>query len=166
MLAILRGLQCRQLMKNGSGNGERIELVLIEDRPNDVKAILDTLKKANLCNRIHVLNEGAKVLDFLLRTGEFSKQPPLPHESLILLSLTMGNVNGLDLLRKIKSDERTKSLPVIMLTGSQEDRGVMQSYKLGANACIVKPIDFPKLIEAVAELRLWWLLVSKEEHPK
>jgi two-component system response regulator len=149
-------------MKNGTAN-EKVEILLVEDNAADVTHILNTLKKANLCNRVHVLREGAQVLDFLFRTGSFAGQPPLPAEVLILLSLNLRDVHGLDILRKIKGDERTRSLPVIIFTSSQEERGVMESYKLGANACIVKPMDLSKLVEAVSELRLGWLLISPED---
>jgi len=150
-------------MNNGSADGSRVEILLVEDNPADISLIIATLKKVNLCNHIHVLREGALLPDFLFRTGAFAGQPPLPAELLILLSLSIRDVFALDVLRKIKSDERTRSLPIIILTSSQEDRGVMQSYKLGASGCIVKPIELTKFVEAVAELRLGWLLIAPEE---
>jgi DNA-binding response OmpR family regulator len=112
---------------------------------------------------VRVLETPDLAMEFLLRTGSFSSQPPLASESLVLLSLNLRGSPSLDLLRKLKGDERTKTLPVIMLTSSQEERGVMQSYKLGANACIVKPVDLPKFIEAISELRLGWLLVAMDQ---
>jgi len=111
---------------------------------------------------IHVLREPAEVFDFLFRTGAYATMTPVSAETLILLSLSLGVMHGLDLLRKIKADERTKALPVIMLTSSQEERGVMQSYKLGASGCIAKPLDLTKLVEAVAELRMGWVLVMPD----
>jgi two-component system, response regulator len=148
-----------------SANG-KIEIVLVEDKPADTELMVSTLKKANISNRLHILKTGADILEFLLRKGPYSAQPPLPGEIVILLSLNLEGIHGLDVLRKLKSDERTRSLPVIILTSSQEERGVMQSYKLGANACIVKPVDLRKLIEAVAELRLGWLLTTPEDGEK
>lgn len=150
-------------MKNGTSNGIKVEILLVEDNPLDVTNILNTLKKANLCNRVHVLREGGQVLDFLFRTGIFAGQPSLPAETLLLLSLNLRDAPALDVLKKIKTDERTRSIPIIILTSSQEERGVMQSYKLGANACIVKPLELTKFVEAVSELRLGWLLISPEE---
>jgi two-component system, response regulator len=150
-------------MTNGNKNGGKVEILLVEDNPADVTVTLDALKKANIANRVHVLRDGSQALDFLTRTGSFSTESRLSAETLILLALSLGAIHGLDVLRKIKSDERTKNLPVIMLTSSQEERGVMQSYKLGANACIVKPLDLAKFIEAVSELRLGWLLVSPDD---
>jgi two-component system, response regulator len=143
------------------GQDRLVEIVLVEDYSDDVPATLDALKKANIANPVRVLCEST-VLDFLHRTGSFSNEPPLPLSTLILLSLQLDRASGLDLLRRIKSDARTSALPVVMLTSSQNERGVMQSYKLGANACIVKPIDFHKFAEAVAELRLRWLLTSAD----
>jgi two-component system response regulator len=148
---------------NGSPNNSRIEIVLAEGNSAHASSTLNTLKKANVCNRVHVLTEGQQLLDFLFRIGTATDLPPGRTEFLILLSLNLADAHGLDVLRKIKSDARTKTLPIIILTSSQEERGVMQSYKLGANAAIVKPIDFGKFVEAVSELRLGWTLVSREE---
>lgn len=153
-------IAAQALMKNGNG---RIDILLVEDNPADTSLIVSTLKKANIVNCTHVLANGGEILEFLLRNGPYSGQPPLPPDVLILLSLNLNGVQGLDVLRKLKSDERTRLLPIVVLASSQEERGVMQGYKLGANACIVKPLELRKLIEAVAELRLGWLLVSPEE---
>jgi two-component system response regulator len=142
-----------------NGSGRKIEILLAEDNANEASATLNTLKKANICNQIHVVREGKEALDFLF-------QRPSSPELLVLLSLKLADGHGLGVLRKLKGDERTKTLPVIILTSSQEERGVMQSYKLGANACIVKPLDMPKLVEAIAELRLGWLLVSADDTRK
>jgi CheY-like chemotaxis protein len=139
------------------------QIVLIEDDPQDVSITLNALRKANITNTMHPLETPDVAMEFLLRTGSFANQPALPSECLILLSLNLRGSPSLDLLRKLKGDERTKALPVIMLTSSQEERGVMQSYKLGANACIVKPVDLPKFIEAISELRLGWLLVAMDQ---
>jgi DNA-binding response OmpR family regulator len=151
-------------MENGSTRAEKVDIVLVEDRSGDTTQILNTLKKANICNRVHVLRQAEQILDFLFRTGSFSDQPPLPAETLIMLSLNLEGVQGLDVLRKIKADARSRSFPVIILASSQEQRGVMESYKLGANACIVKPLELAKFVEAVTELRLGWLLISPEEN--
>jgi two-component system response regulator len=149
-------------MKDGTTNGGKVDILLIEDNPEHITSTLNALKKANICNKVHVLREPAEVFDFLFRTGAYATLTPLSAETLILLSLSLGTMHGLDLLRKVKADERTKALPVIMLTSSQEERGVMQSYKLGASGCIVKPLDLAKLVEAVAELRMGWVLVMPE----
>jgi two-component system response regulator len=149
-------------VKEGTTNGGKIDILLVEDNAEHIMSTLNALKKANVCNKIHVVRDAAEMFDFLFRTGAYAKQGPLSPDTLILLSLNLSGTHGLDLLRKIKADERTKSLPVIMMTSSQEERGVMQSYKLGASGCIVKPIDLPKFVEAVSELRLGWVLVMPE----
>lgn len=153
-------------MTNGNNNGGRTDILLVEDNPSDTALILNVLKKANIVNRIHVLADGGEILEFLFRQGMYKEEPALPAETLILLSLKLKDVNGIEVLRKLKSDERSRAFPIIILTSSQEERGVMESYKLGANACIVKPMDIRNFIEAVAELHLGWLLVSPENKDK
>ena len=166
MPSLWRGLHCHTLKTDGSKNGGKTDILLVDDNPADVQLVLNALKKANISNRVHVLPDGGAILEFLFRQGRFHDSPALPAETLILLSLQLKGISGVDVLRKIKSDERSRNFPVILLTSSQEDCGVMDSYKLGANACIVHPIDLHKFIEAVAELRLGWLLVSPDDHEK
>jgi two-component system response regulator len=149
-------------MRNGSCNGGKVDILLIEDNPQHITATLNALKKANITNNVHVLQEPAEVFDFLSRSSGPQGASTLSEQTIILLSLTLEKVHGLDLLRKLKADERTKGLPVIILSSSQEERGVMQGYKLGASGCIVKPVDLPKFVEAVSELRLGWLLIAPD----
>ena len=146
-------------------NGGSVEIVLVEDIAADAAVALATLKKANIANKVHVIPDGGAILDFIFGTGANAHRAAVPEETLILLSMNLEGVHGLDVLRKLKSDERSKGFPVIMLTSSQEERGVMQSYKLGASGCIIKPLDLPKFIEAVSELRLGWLLISPDDAP-
>jgi two-component system, response regulator len=158
---IHRNLECRVQtnLKMDGGNGSNVEILLIEDNPEHISSAQGILQKANICNAFKVVQTAAEAFDWLFRTGTYAKELPLSPETLILLSLSLRSMHGLDLLRKLRNDERTKLLPVIMLSSSQEERGVMQSYKLGASGCIVKPIDLQKFVEAVAELRLGWLLL-------
>jgi two-component system, response regulator len=153
-------------MTNGIGNSGKTDILLVDDNPADTALVLSVLKKANIINRIHVLSEGGQILDFLFRNGHYKDSAALPAETLILLSLKLNGGTGLEVLRKIKNDERSRDFPVILLTSSQEERGVMEGYKIGANACVVQPIDMTKFIEAVAELRLGWLLISADEQQK
>ena len=153
-------------MTNGKSNNGKTDILLVDDNPADTAFVLSVLKKANIINRIHVLSDGGHILDFLSRQGHYKDSPTLPAETLILLSLKVNGGSGLEVLRKIKNDERSKDFPVILLTSSQQERGVMEGYKIGANACVVQPIDITKFIEAVAELRLGWLLVSADEQEK
>lgn len=153
-------------MTNGEKGAAKAEILLVSDNPASTALVVNVLKKANVINRIHVLAEGGEILEFLFRKGRYHDSPSLPPETLILLSLNLRTLSGLDVLRKIKSDERSRNLPVIVLASSQEDRGVMESYKLGANACVVQPMDISKFVEAVAELRLGWLLIAPEDQAK
>jgi CheY-like chemotaxis protein len=153
-------------MTNGGKEAGKTDILIVDDNPADTALILSVLKKANIINRIHVLADGGEILEFLFRKGRYQDSPTLPAETLILLSLKQVGTSGLEVLRKIKSDERSRVFPVIVLASSQEDRGVMDSYKLGANACIVQPVEIGKFIEAVAELRLGWLLVASDERDR
>lgn len=153
-------LDCGAKMTNGNTSGGRVEIILIENQPADVTTTLSTLKKANLFNTIHVLKNAEEAADFIFRSGPFASAAPLSQATLVLLSLNLPGTHGLDLLRRLKGDQRTKGLPVVILTASQEERGVMQSYKLGASGCIVKPVDLHKFIEVVSELHLGWLLIA------
>lgn len=143
-------------------NGSKTDILLLADNARETGLVLNVLKKAKIVNRIHVLADGNDILDFLFRRGRYQEPSAIPSEILILLSLNLGSPTGIEVLRKIKGNERSKGYPIILLASSQEDRGVMEGYKLGANACIVQPIDMAKFIEAVAELRLGWLLVSEK----
>lgn len=152
-------------MMNGFRDNGRTEILLVDDNP-EAELIVRAFQKANIVNRVHVLPEGGEILEFLFRKGRYANEPALPQQMLILLALNLKGMSGIDVLRKIKSDERSRNIPVILLAATQEERGVMESYKLGANACIVHPIDVPKFVEAVAELRLGWLLITPEEETK
>lgn len=166
MPSVHAGLHCRTLMTNGGNAGVKTDILLVDDNPADAALILNVLKKANIINRIHLLAEGGEIMEFLFRKGRYHDASPLPAETLILLSLNLTGLSGLDVLRKIKGDERSRNYPIIVLASSQKDRGVMESYKMGANACIVQPIELSKFIEAVAELRLGWMLITPEEREK
>lgn len=143
-------------------NNSMVEILLVEDNPDHIASAQSTLQKANICNRLTVVQTAPETFEYIFRTGSYAKEKPLSPETLVLLSLSLKSMHGLDVLRRLRSDERSKGLPVIMLTSSQEERGIMQSYKLGASGCIVKPMDLQKFVEAVAELRLGWLLMGPE----
>ena len=145
-----------------SGNPEArgAEIVLVEESVTEITHTLNVFKKANISNELHVIKQPVELMDFLLRSGSFTGHKPLSSTVLVLISLNLTGMHGPDFLRKIKGDERTNALPVIMLTSSQEQRGVMESYKIGAIACIVKPFDLASFVEAVADLRLGWLLTG------
>jgi len=138
-----------------------VEILLVEDNPYDVELTLTALKENNLTNKVHVLNDGAEALEFVFATGAHAQRNIKNIPKVMLLDLKLPKVNGLEVLRKMKSDERTKKIPVVILTSSQEERDVMESYNLGVNSYIIKPVDFNKFIDAVAKLSLYWVLLNK-----
>ncbi len=142
-------------------NLNEVEILLVEDNPYDVELTLTALKENNLTNKVHVLNDGAEALEFIFATGAHAERNIKNIPKVILLDLKLPKVNGLEVLRRIKSDERTKKIPVVVLTSSQEERDVVGSYNLGVNSYIIKPVDFNKFIDAVAKLSLYWVLLNK-----
>ena len=142
------------------GIDESIEILLVEDNTADVELTLRALKKNNIANKVLVATDGAQALDYVFCTGAYKDRNMKSPPKLILLDLKLPRVNGLEVLRKIKSDERTKVIPVVVLTSSDQEKDVTESYGLGVNSYIVKPVDFDKLIKVVADLGLYWLLTN------
>jgi CheY-like chemotaxis protein len=138
-----------------------VEILLVEDNPNDVELTLRALKKNNLTNKVHVVKDGAEALEYIFANGAYAHRKIEDHPRVILLDLKLPKVDGLEVLRQIKSDERTKMIPVVVLTSSKEERDLVESYKLGANSYITKPVDFDSFVKAVAELGLYWLLLNQ-----
>ena len=138
-----------------------VEILLVEDNPNDVELTLRALKKHNITNKVHVVKDGAEALEFLFATGAYAGRDINYHPKVILLDLKLPKVDGLEVLRKIKSDERTKVIPVVVLTSSKEERDLVESYRLGANSYITKPVDFESFVKAVSEMGLYWLLLNQ-----
>jgi len=145
-------------MKNSM---HEVEILLVEDNPNDVELTLRALKKHNLTNRIHVVTDGVQALDFIFAEGEYAGRVNKTNPKVILLDLKLPKLDGLEVLKRVKSDEHTKVIPVVVLTCSREERDLLQSYKLGANSYLVKPVDFDKFMECVADLGLYWLLLNQ-----
>lgn len=139
-------------------NAEKVDIVLVEDNPSDVELTLHALQKHNLANSVKVLNDGEEALDYL-----FVKCVPggteCPH--LILLDLKLPKVTGLEVLQRIRSNERTKLIPVVILTSSSEDRDRIESYKLGVNSYIVKPVEFDNFAKVVSDIGFYWVLVNR-----
>jgi CheY-like chemotaxis protein len=138
-----------------------VEILLVEDNPHDVEMTLRALKKHNLANKVHVVKDGAEALDYVFATGAYAERNINDHPKVILLDLKLPKVDGMEVLRRIRADERTKCIPVVVLTSSQEERDIVESYKLGVNSYIVKPVDFDKFLSTVQELGLYWLLLNK-----
>lgn len=138
-----------------------VEILLVEDNPDDVQLTLHAFAKNKFSNHIHVVRDGAEALEFVFGTGEYANRVAQPNPKVILLDVKLPKVDGLEVLRRIKSDERTRVIPVVMLTSSREDRDVIESYQLGVNGYIVKPVDFNNFIEAVRTLGMYWVLLNQ-----
>ena len=141
---------------------EEIEIVLVEDNPDDAELTIRALKKGNITNSLIHLTDGAEALEFIFCTGKFSDRSNNIKPKLILLDLNMPKVNGIEVLQRLKSDEHTKTIPVVVLTSSREDPDVQACYKLGVNSYIVKPVGFANFTKAVSEVGLYWVL---QNHP-
>jgi two-component system response regulator len=135
-----------------------VELLLVEDNPQDLDLALRALRKANLSNRIHVARDGAEALEFIFCEGPHATRHITDGPKVILLDLKLPKIDGLEVLKRIKGDVRTKMIPVVVLTSSKEQSDVVESYKLGVNSYIVKPVNFEQFTEAVRDLGLYWLL--------
>jgi two-component system, response regulator len=138
-----------------------IEILLVEDNPDDLDMTLRALRKSNVANKIQVARDGAEALDFIFCEGAFAGRQIESVPKVILLDLKLPKVDGFDVLRRIKSDSRTKTIPVVVLTSSKEQRDVVESYHLGVNSYIVKPVNFEGFLTAVAELGMYWLLLNQ-----
>ena len=138
-----------------------VEILLVEDNPNDLELALHALKKNNLTNHIQVVRDGAEALDFLFGSGAFAGREINHTPKVILLDLKLPKVDGMEVLKRIKADERTHSIPVVVLTSSREERDIVESYRLGVNSYITKPVDFEQFTEAVRQLGLYWLLLNQ-----
>ena len=137
-----------------------VEILLVEDNPDDVKLTLHAFKKNNLSNRVAVARDGAEALEFIFATGRYAGRPAdLP--KLVLLDLKLPLVDGFEVLRRIKDDPDKKSLPVVVMTSSKEERDLVASYAMGVNSYIVKPVDFEQFTEAVRQLGFYWLLLNQ-----
>ena len=136
-----------------------LEILLIEDNPNDVKLTLYAFKRANLANKVEVVRDGAEALARLFPVEPSDHPNNLPR--LILLDLKLPKVDGLEVLRRVKADAQTRMIPVVVLTTSREESDIVESYRLGVNSYIVKPVDFEQFIEATRTLGLYWLLLNQ-----
>lgn len=137
-------------------------ILLIEDNPNDAELTLRALRENNLANEIKLLDDGEKALNYIFCRGEFSGRDQSENPKLIILDLKLPKVDGLEILRELKSSDATKSIPVVVLTSSQHETDVITSYKLGVNSYIVKPVEFDKFVDAVRQLGLYWMLINQQ----
>jgi CheY-like chemotaxis protein len=135
-------------------------ILLVEDDPRDVELTLTALEDHKLANEVTVARDGQEALDYLYRRGQFATRPN-DNPAVMLLDLKLPKIDGLEVLKQIKSDEQLKTIPVVVLTSSHEEQDMMKSYKLGVNAYVVKPVDFHEFINAVKELGMFWAIINQ-----
>jgi two-component system response regulator len=140
-----------------------VEVVLVEDNPNDAELAIRALKEYNFANKLMWLKDGVEALDFIFAQGQYTDRSVEEVPKVILLDLKLPRVDGLEVLEKIKSDTRTKSIPVVVLTSSSEERDIIASYNLGVNSYVIKPVDFDKFVDAAKEIGLYWMLLNESE---
>lgn len=136
-------------------------ILLVEDNPDDEALTVRALKKNNVTNSLVVARDGVEALDYLFGTGPYTGRATAPRPGLVLLDLKLPKIDGLEVLRRIRADERTRRLPVTVLTSSKEEQDVIESYNLGANSYIRKPVDFVQFTEAVRQLGVYWLMLNE-----
>jgi len=140
---------------------ELLNILLVEDNPDDIELALHALKKNNIINHVEVVRDGQEALDYLFYKGKYSNSPhPLP--GLILLDLKLPKVDGIEILKDIKVDRKRKLIPVVVLTSSKEEKDVIESYDLGVNSYIRKPVDFDQFVETVKHIGFYWLLMNEQ----
>jgi CheY-like chemotaxis protein len=137
------------------------EVLLVEDNPNDVELTLHALKRHNLANDVHVVGDGAEAFDFIFGEGKHAGRDVNERPALVLLDLKLPRVGGLEVLRRVKADPRTKTIPIVVLTSSREESDVVEAYELGVNSYIVKPVEFNKFVEAASQVGLYWLVINE-----
>jgi CheY-like chemotaxis protein len=141
-----------------------IDILLIEDNPNDVELTLHAPRKHHLANHIQVINDGEEAVEYIFCKGKYADRDQLLTPKVIFLDLKLPKVDGIEILKMIKSDPQTKKIPVIILTSSKEERDIMTSYESGANSFIVKPVNFENFVASIGDLGLYWLVLN--ESPK
>lgn len=142
-------------------NSEAVDILLVEDNPNDMELMLRALKRRNICNALHTVQDGAAALDFIFCREQYSGRSFIKPPRVVLLDLKLPKVGGLEVLKAVKADPRTSSIPVVIVTSSQEDPDIKTAYALGANSYVVKPVEFDAFVEAMSNLGLYWLLVNQ-----
>jgi CheY-like chemotaxis protein len=135
-------------------------ILLVEDNPNDVEMVLDGLSEYNLANEVVVARDGVEALDYLFRRNEFAGREE-GNPAVVLLDLKLPKVDGIEVLKTVKADERLRFIPVVVLTSSREERDLVESYRLGVNAYVVKPVDFQEFARAVKELGIFWAVINE-----
>ncbi len=138
-----------------------VDILLVEDNPNDAELTIRALKKQNLVNNVFVVEDGVQALDFIFCRGDYSEQKLNKPPKVIFLDLKLPKLNGLEVLKVLKSDPKTKSIPVVVVSSSKEDPDIKKAYELGANSYVVKPLDFEDFTQAISKVGLYWLLINE-----
>jgi len=141
-------------------------ILLVEDNADDEELTLRALKKNHIGNKVFIVRDGAEALDFLFCTGIYADRDPSEMPQVTLLDLKLPKVDGLEVLRRLRADERTHTLPIVILTSSNEEKDVVEGYQLGANSYVRKPVDFNEFLEAARQLGLYWLVLNNAPPPK
>ena len=141
-------------------------ILLVEDNADDEELTLRALKKNHIGNKVFIVRDGAEALDFLFCTGIYADRDPHEMPQVTLLDLKLPKVDGLEVLRRLRADERTHTLPIVILTSSNEEKDVVEGYQLGANSYVRKPVDFNEFLEAARQLGLYWLVLNNAPPPK
>ncbi len=138
-----------------------VDILMVEDNPDDEQLTLRALGKHHLANKIHVVRDGQEALDYVFCTGKYADRRITDHPHVILLDIKLPLIDGIEVLRRIKADERTMTIPIVMLTSSHEERDLVETYRLGVNSYIVKPVDFDQFTESARVLGMYWLLLNR-----
>lgn len=136
-------------------------ILLVEDNPDDEALTLRALKKSKIANKIVVVRDGAEALDYLFCTGVYAERDPLDLPQVTLLDLNLPKVDGLEVLRRLRADPRTRRLPVVILTSSREEQDLVNAYSIGVNSYVRKPVDFNQFVDAIGQLGLYWLVLNE-----
>ncbi len=142
-----------------------VEILLVEDSPEDAELTIRALRRYKIANEIQVAEDGAEALDFLFCRGSFKDRTPSHYPKLVLLDLKLPKVSGMEVLRAIRADKRTKAIPVVVLTSSKEERDLIDGYQLGVNAYAQKPVDFEQFSETVRQIGMFWMLINQPPPP-
>ncbi|HEX5840219.1 MAG TPA: response regulator [Anaerolineales bacterium] len=141
---------------------QAVEILLVEDNPRDAELTIRALKRKNLANNLYHVEDGVEALDFLFGRGKYSNRDMNEPPKVVLLDLKLPRINGLEVLSALKADERTRTIPVVIITSSAEDPDVKKAYELGANSYVIKPVQFDSFMEAMVKIGIYWLMVN---HP-
>lgn len=141
-----------------------LDIILVEDNPTDIELTLDALRENNFVNRVKVIEDGQEAINYIFWQGEYSECGICEHPALILLDLKLPKISGIEILKRIREDERTKNIPVVVLTSSRLDNNRIESYNLGVNSYIVKPVEFDNFAHAVAQIGYYWVVLNKSPY--